>query len=79
MTGHVPLDYEAVRFRADLESMRDTAAKIFGHPNRENVSAVPIFCDMEEQLWFETGICTSPALWPTDIAAQVIRDWKTAS
>lgn len=80
MTGHVPLDYDAVAFRADIESMRDTAAQIFAHPNIVAISILPMLSDMgeeiEEELWFETGICPSPALWPDDIAGQAVAAWK---
>lgn len=76
MNRLVPLDRAAVEFRADMKSMRATAAKIFAHPERTAISIIPLLCDMEEELWFETGICPSPALWPDDIAGQAITAWK---
>jgi hypothetical protein len=79
----VPLDRAAVEFRHDMESMRATAVKIFGHPARASVSrfhfldlADAEFCELEEETWFDTGICPSHALWPDDIAGQAITAWK---
>lgn len=49
MTKYVPLDYEAVQFAADLDTMRRHTETIFTHPNRTAVSIIPLLCDMEEE------------------------------
>lgn len=76
MTGHVPLDLDAVRFRADIETMRNIATEIFNH-QRTGISILPLLCDMEEETRHATGIDPSPALWPADLAAHAIQAWTT--
>lgn len=57
MTIHLPpIDREAIRFRADMETIRYTAARIFGHRNINAVNVIPLLCDLEEETRHVTGI-----------------------
>lgn len=77
MTAYVPLDLDAVRFRADLETIRRVADAIFQHPQRTAISIIPLLCDLEEETRHATGIDPSPALWPADLAAPALHAWRS--
>lgn len=46
---YVSLDWDALNFAADLDTMRRNTETIFNHPNRTAVSIIPLLCDMEEE------------------------------